>query len=78
MNKVKIDNGYYILKLEDVLKSKNVSISKMTKDLDTDFYAVKRLITGDTSRFDIYVLARICNYLDCELDEIIEYIPNKK
>jgi putative transcriptional regulator len=78
MNKVKVDNGYYILKLEDVLKTKNVSISKITKDLDTDFYAIKRLITGDTSRFDIYVLARICNYLDCELDEIIEYIPNKK
>ena len=77
MNKIKIDNGYYILKLDDVLKNRNISISKITKDLDTDFYAIKRVITGDTSRFDIYVLARICNYLDCELADIIEYIPNE-
>ena len=42
MNKIKVENGYYILKLDDILKNKEISISKITKDLDTDFYSIKR------------------------------------
>lgn len=78
MNKIKVENGHYILKLDDVLLNKKISMNKIIEDTNTNFYAVKRLVTGNTTRFDIYVLARICSYLNCELDEIIEYVPNEK
>ena len=77
MRNVKIDNGHYILKLDDVLNENKINMNKITNDLEMDFYTVKRVITGDTSRFDIYVLARICNYLHCELKDIIEYVPDE-
>jgi DNA-binding Xre family transcriptional regulator len=47
------------------------------KDTETDFKVVKRIMTGELVRFDIIVLARFCDYLNCSLTDIIEYFPNK-
>lgn len=75
MNKIKVENGYYIFKLENILKNKNISMNKLTKDTNTDFKVLKRIETGDLVRIDIFVLARLCNYLNCSMNDIIEYIP---
>jgi len=75
--KVNIENGYYLFKLENILSDKNISINKLMKDTNTDFKVLKRLITGDLVRIDIFVIARLCDYLDCEITDIIEYIPNR-
>ena len=45
------------------------------RDTNTDFKVLKRIITGDLVRIDIFVLARLCNYLNCSVNDIIEYIP---
>ena len=50
MYKLKIENGYYLFKLEDLLKSKNISINKLMKDTETDFKVVKRIMTGELVR----------------------------
>lgn len=76
MNKLKVENGYYVFKLENILKSKNISINKLIRETNTDFKVIKRLQTGDLVRIDIFVLARLCNYLNCSMNDIIEYIPN--
>ena len=44
IKKVKIDNGYYLFKLEKILKDKNISINKLIRDTNTDFKVIKRLI----------------------------------
>lgn len=76
--KVKVDNGYYLFKLEQILDDKKISINKVMRDTGTDFKVIKRLSTGDLARIDITILARFCNYLDCEVKDIFEYIPTKK
>ena len=78
MVKVKIENGYYIFKLEDILKEKSISINKVMRDTNTDFKVLKRLLTGELVRFDIFVIARLCDYFNCTITDIIEYIPSKK
>ena len=30
-------------------------------------------MTGELIRFDIFVIARLCNYFNCEIEDIIEY-----
>ena len=70
---IKIDNGYYYFKLGSILKEKNVSINKLMRDTENDYKVIKRLITGDLLRVNIIVLARLCNYLDCEMTDIIDY-----
>ena len=78
INKVQIENGYYLFKLEKLLKDRNISINKLMRDTNTDFKVIKRLISGDLVRVDIIVLARLCDYLKCDITDIVEYVPNKK
>ena len=73
-----VENGYYLFKLEKVLHTRNISINKLMRDTNTDFKVLKRIIKGDLFRFDIFVIARICDYLDCKITDIIEYFPNQK
>lgn len=73
ISKVKIENGVYWFKLDSILKNKNISINKISRDTNTDFKVIKRLITGELVKIDIFVLARICDYLDCTIEDIVEY-----
>ena len=77
MVKIKIEKGIYLFKLEDILKEKNISINKLMRDTNTDFKVIKRLMIGEIVRFDIFVIARLCEYLDCTITDIIEYVPSK-
>lgn len=74
MVKLKIENGYYIFKLDDLLKENKISINKLMRDTNTDFKVLKRLMTGELVRIDIFVIARLCDYFHCEISDIIEYI----
>lgn len=77
VRKVKIENGYFIFKLENLLSNKNISINKLMRDTNTDFKVIKRLMTGDITKIDTNVLARLCNYLECTITDIFEYTNNK-
>lgn len=74
VQKVKIENGYYLFKLGSLLENKKISINKLMRDTNTDYKVIKRLMTGDMVRIDIIVLARLCNYLNCTIEDIVEYI----
>ena len=76
MIKVDMENGYYLFKLDELLKSKNLSINKLMRDTNTDFKVLKRLLNGELVRIDIFVLARLCSYIDCSITDIVEFINN--
>lgn len=78
MIKLKIENGYYLLKLEDLIIQNNLSLNKIIRDTNTDFKVLKRIMSGKLVRVDIYVIARLCDYFNCSIKDIIEYVPNKK
>ncbi len=78
MVKLKIENGEFNFKLDDILKFKKLSINKLMRETNTDFKVIKRIMTGELVRFDIFVIARLCDYLGCTITDIIEYIPNEK
>lgn len=75
MKEFRVEKGHYILKLDEVLKEKHVSINKLMQRAETDYYAIQKVMKGETSRYDIYVLARICDCLKCKLSDIVEYVP---
>lgn len=75
---IKIENGIYLFKLDDLLEKKNISKNKLMKDTNTDFKVIQRLSKGELVRIDIIVLARLCNYLNCEITDIFEFKNKSK
>lgn len=76
MVKIDVEHGYYLFKLDDLLNSDNISKNKLMRDTNTDFKVLQRIIRGEITKMDVSVFARLCDYFDCTLDEIVEYIPN--
>lgn len=77
--KVIVEKGQYFFKLEDTLEKLNVSKSRLARETNTDFKVINRFVKGDLMKIDLEVLARITDYLHCEIKDIIEYAPlNRK
>ena len=74
MVKITLEKGYYLFKLDDILEQNNMSINQIARDIETDFRVIKRLITGDLIELDMIILAKLCNYFQCNLTDIIEYV----
>ena len=74
MVKVNVENGYYLFKLDDLLESDNISKNRLMRDTNTDFKVLQRIINGEITRLDVTVFARLCDYFDCTLDDIVEYV----
>ena len=78
MVKVHIEDGYYLFKLSDILEKRAISKNKLMRETNTDFKVIQRIINGELTKLDIIVLARICNFLNCHISDIIEYYPSLK
>ena len=77
MKKLETEHSYYLFKLDDMLAKKKVSINKIMKETNTDFKVIKRIINGDLVKLDVFVISRLCDYLECNFEDIIEYVPCK-
>lgn len=75
MVKLEIEGGYYLFKLNDMLKQKEISKNRLMRETNTDFKVIQRIITGELTKLDIIVLARICNFLGCHISDVVEYYP---
>ena len=78
MPRVNIEGGYYLFKLNNILTERGISKNKLMRETNTDFKVIQRIVTGELTKLDIIVLARICNFLQCKISDIIEYYPELK
>ncbi len=76
MIKFNTENGYYLFKLDDLLRKGNISKNRLIKETNTDFKVLQRIIKGELVKMDIFVFARLCDYFNCRITDIVEYIPN--
>ena len=72
------ENGYFKFKLEIVLKKVKKTKYSLAKQLNSEYKVINRYARGDLTRFDASVITKICDFCNCKLDDVIEYIPNKK
>ena len=63
------------IKIADVMKEKQISKTKLTYLAFLQLRQLNNLINEKAARVDFDVLARICNALDCKIEDILEYVP---
>lgn len=57
--------------LEKTLKEKNVTIYRLSKELDLSYKTTYNLVKGNTNTLKINVLKKICEVLDVNVDDIL-------
>ena len=75
---VEVDYGSIKIKLQDIMVEQNVSINKLAFRAEMQRTQLKAYLKGDIQRVDLSVLSRLCYALECNLSDLIEYVPPKK
>ena len=67
--------GQVNLRLDEFLKSHNISRSSVSRNAQIHYGQLLKYCRNDMQKVDLNLLARICKTIDCEIGDIIEYLP---
>ena len=70
--------GKIHIKLDALLKEKKLSKAKLSHRAEMQRTQINNYCNNKITRLDTDVLARICTALDCEIGDLLEFIPNDK
>lgn len=76
--KIKYQDGYYLFKLNSLLDEKQVTKNSVITNKEIDFNSMQRLVKGNLTRLDLDIIAKLCNELDCGIEDIVEYRNGKE
>ena len=70
-----IEFGSIRIKLDEIMKKQNISINKLAFRSEMQRTQLKAYRDNNVQRVDLSVLSRLCFALDCDLTDLLEYIP---
>ena len=73
-----IEFGTIRIHLKEIMESRNISINKLSFRAEMQRTQLKKYCRNEVQRLDIAVLTRLCYALNCDLHDLIEYIPPHK
>ncbi len=62
-----------VLTLDDVLRQKNMTRYELAKRTGIGYQIIDNYYKNKVKRYDSFVLDRICDALDCEIQDIVAY-----
>ncbi len=69
------DYGEIRLHLDEIIEKKNVSASQLSYRAEMQREQLRKYRNNNVKRLDIDILKRLCYVLDCDLSDLVEYIP---
>ncbi|MBE6987066.1 MAG: helix-turn-helix transcriptional regulator [Ruminococcaceae bacterium] len=69
-------HGTIRIKLNELLKKSGMSKSKLSHRAEMQRTQINNFCNNTITRLDTDVLARICAALNCEISDLLEYIPS--
>ena len=70
--------GTIRIKLNELIQRAGISKTKLSHRAEMQRSQINHYCNNDITRLDIDVLARICTVLDCEIGDLLEFIPPEK
>jgi putative transcriptional regulator len=70
-----VDYGTIRIKLDDIMNKREISTYEISSKANVRFQTIQNLRKNTSSRIDFEVLSKICYALNCNVEDIIEYVP---
>ena len=71
-----MDNyGTIHIKLDELIKKAGISKNKLSHRAEMQRSQINNYCNNEITRLDIDVLARICTVLNCEIGDLLEFVP---
>lgn len=67
--------GKVVITLDEYRKTHGISKYKIIKNCDVGATQLNSYCNNKVARIDLTVLARICDYMECDISDILKYIP---
>ena len=67
--------GKIRIKLDELLKKSGMSKNKLSQRAEMQRTQLNHYCNNTISRLDTDVLARLCTVLDCEIGDLLEFVP---
>ena len=67
--------GTIRINLDKLIKEAGISKNKLSHRAEMQRSQINHYCNNEITRLDIDVLARLCTVLDCEIGDLLEFIP---
>lgn len=67
--------GQIRIKLDELIKERNISKNKLSHRAEMQRTQINQYCNNEITRLDTAVLARLCTALDCQISDLLEFIP---
>ena len=73
-----LEYGTIRIKLDEFLKTSGLSKNMLSHRAQMQRTQINNYCKNQITRLDIDVLSRLCTVLDCEIGDLLEFIPPEK
>ena len=70
--------GRIRIKLDELIREADISKNKLSHRAEMQRSQINHYCNNEISRLDTDVLARICTVLECDIGDLLEFIPPEK
>ena len=70
--------GTIRIMLDELIQKAGISKNKLSHKAEMQRSQINNYCNNEITRLDIDVLARICTVLNCEIGDLLEFIPPEK
>lgn len=75
---MEIDHGRIQIRLKELLAKSGLSKNKLSHRAEMQWNQIDKYCSNEINRLDTDVLARLCFALQCEIDDLLVYVPPRE